>query len=343
MRKWKPLQRGFTLIELLVVIAIIAILVALLLPAVQQAREAARRTQCKNNLHQLGIAVHNYHDVYNQFPITVFETWGPVQWSDASRGSHLVRILPFIEQDNLFKALNFSLRGAPWTTANFEGQVDPTGKLYRHYLIPAFQCPTDPQPKLDGHSAKSNYAMSMGNQSMPGGGTPWGTCTQYNSPNDRNVFGIYAPGHGNTENGSYISGIISRLNWGATFTQISDGTSNTILAGEILGQCGDHSRNGWYHFNSMWIATTAPVNFPIACVRETLKDVSWDEGAARNGLNGCNHWQNWQTSQGFKSRHTGGAQFVLCDGSARFISETIDYRTYQRLGDRRDGQVVGDY
>jgi len=93
----------------------------------------------------------------------------------------------------------------------------------------------------------------------------------------------------------------------------------------------------------MWIATTAPVNFPIACVRETLKDVSWDEGAARNGLNGCNHWQNWQTSQGFKSRHTGGAQFVLCDGSARFISETIDYRTYQRLGDRRDGQVVGEF
>ena len=352
MRKWKPLQRGFTLIELLVVIAIIAILVALLLPAVQQAREAARRTQCKNNLHQLGIAVHNYHDVYNQFPPTVFETWGPVNWSDASRGSHLVRILPFIEQDNLFKALNFSLRGSAWTAANFEGQVDPTGKLYRHYLIPAFQCPTDPQPKLDGHSAKSNYAMSMGNQYMRAGNTPWGVCTQYGpqsggalgSPDYwRNTVGTQVAVHGNTDNGSYVSGIVSRFNWAATITQISDGTSNTILAGEILGQCGDHSRNGWFHFNSMWIATTAPVNFPIACVRESLKDVTWDEGAARNGLTGCNHWQNWQTSQGFKSRHTGGAQFVLCDGSARFISETIDYVTYQRLGDRRDGQVVGDY
>lgn len=342
MRTVARTRSAFTLIELLVVIAIIAILVALLLPAVQQAREAARRTQCKNNLHQLGVALHNYHDVYNQFPLTVFETNGPVQWSDSSRGSYLIRLLPYIEQSALFNSLNFSLRGTPWTTANFEGQVDPQGKLYRNYVIPAYVCPTDDQPKLDGHSGKSNYAMSMGNQSMPGGGTPWGTCTRYDSPGDRNVFGIYAPGHGNTDNGSYTSGIVSRVNWSANLRDITDGTSNTIAMGEILGQCGDHSRNGWFHFNSMWIATTAPVNFPIACVREQLKGVSWDSGSP-NGLTGCNHWQNWQTSQGFKSRHVGGAQFVLCDGATRFISENIDYRVYQMLGDRRDGQVIGEH
>lgn len=148
--------RGFTLIELLVVIAIIAILVALLLPAVQQAREAARRTQCKNNLHQLGIAMHNYHDVFKQFPMTVFPTTGTYNWSDGSRGSYLVRLLPFIEQDNLYNALDFTLAGPAWGLTNFEGQVDANGKLYRHYAIPAYMCPSDPQPKLDGHSTKSN-------------------------------------------------------------------------------------------------------------------------------------------------------------------------------------------
>jgi prepilin-type N-terminal cleavage/methylation domain-containing protein/prepilin-type processing-associated H-X9-DG protein len=336
-------RSAFTLIELLVVIAIIAILIALLLPAVQQAREAARRTQCKNNLHQLGIALHNYHDVYNQFPLTVFNTAAPgFNWSDSSRGSYLVRLLPYIEQSNLFNALNFSLSGPAWSTANFEGQVDPAGKLYRQYVIPAYMCPSDPQPILDGHSAKTNYMMSMGNQSMPGGGTAWGTCSQYNSPGDRNVFGLYAPGHGNTDNPSYTSGVLSRLNWAANFRDITDGTSNTIAAGEVLGQCGDHSRNGWFHFNSTWIATTAPINFPIACVRESLRGVSWDSGSP-GPLNACNHWQNWQTSQGFKSKHTGGANFVMCDGATKFLSENIDYRIYQRLGDRRDGEVVGEF
>jgi hypothetical protein len=92
----------------------------------------------------------------------------------------------------------------------------------------------------------------------------------------------------------------------------------------------------------MWTATTPPINYPIKCVRE---DPGWDNATAdpANGRGPCNHWQNWQTSQGFKSRHTGGAQFALSDGSARFISENIDYILYQRLGDRRDGQPVGEF
>lgn len=338
----KRTRRAFTLIELLVVIAIIAILIALLLPAVQQAREAARRTQCKNNLHQLGIALHNYHDVYNTFPCSIINQDGALglNWSNSSRGSYLVRLLPFVEQAPMYNALNFSLVGTAWQPTNFEGQVDANGKLYRHYLIPAFQCPSEPSPTIDGHSAKSNYALSMGNQAMPGHGNAWGTCTEYPGNN----FGTGAHGHGNTAtylNGGNISGFVGRLNWASKFRDLVDGTSNIIAGGEIRPQCGDHARNGWFHFNSLWIATTAPINYPIKCVRE---DPGWNGSAdPAQGRGPCNQYQNWQTSQGFKSRHEGGAQFVLADGSARFISENIDYMLYQRLGDRRDGEPIGEF
>ena len=333
------LKRGFTLIELLVVIAIIAILIALLLPAVQQAREAARRTQCKNNLHQLRLALHNYHDVYNEFPQSIMNRDGALglDWSNSSRGSYLVRLLPFMDNAPMYEALNFDLVGPAWNLPNFEAQVDANGKLYRHYSLPGYQCPSDPSPALDGHSTKSNYALSIGNQAMPGNGTAWGTCTDYPGNN----FGTGAAGHGNPSNTGNYSGFAARF-WGSSFRDLTDGTSNIIAGGEIRPQCGDHSRNGWFHFNSLWIATTAPINYPIKCVRE---DTGWDNATAdpAAGRGACNHWQNWQTSQGFKSRHVGGAQFVLGDGSARFISENIDYLTYQRLGDRRDGQPVGEF
>ncbi|HIF00922.1 MAG TPA: DUF1559 domain-containing protein [Fuerstia sp.] len=334
-------RRGFTLIELLVVIAIIAILIALLLPAVQQAREAARRTQCKNNLKQLGLALHNYHDVYGQFAPTVFNTIGAVgpTWSTSSRGSYLVRLLPYLDQAPMFQALDFSLVGAPWGPLNFEGQVDGNGKLYRDYVLPAFICPTDPSIAKDGHGAKTNYALSMGNQRMsPWTDNPWGTCLDYPG----NDLGNGPAGHGNTAASHSISGFVSRLNWACKMRDLTDGSSNTIAGGEIRPQCGDHTRNGWFHFNSLWVATTAPVNYPISCVRE---DSDWNKSLAdaKPGRGPCNHWRNWSTSQGFKSRHTGGAQFILADGSVHFISENIDYMLYQRLGDRRDGETIGEW
>lgn len=344
-RSSKSLRSAFTLIELLVVIAIIAVLIALLLPAVQQAREAARRTQCKNNLKQFGLALHNYHDNYGQFAISVFATGGPVNWSNSSKGSYLVRLLPYIDQAPLFGSLNFETMGNPWgcpdpavtNACSFEGLPRDGQPLFRNKSIPGMSCPSDPSQELDGHSAKSNYAMSLGNQAMPAwNGTAWGgTCTLYPGNN----FGTGGAGHGNQESGRDISGIVSRVNWAAKIAEVTDGTSNVIMMGEIRPQCGDHSRNGWYHFNSMWIATTAPINFPIECVREG----QWNAPAAPPGMTSCNHWQNWQTSQGFKSTHTGGAHFVLCDGSVKFISENIEYLTYQRLGDRRDGRPVGEF
>ena len=283
-------RRAFTLIELLVVIAIIAILVALLLPAVQQAREAARRAQCKNNLKQIGIAMHNYHEVHNQFPITVMETngaFGPT-WSQGSKGGYLIRLLPFMDNEPLFNQLDFEMQGAAWGPTNLEGQLNPaTNQPFRFVSIPGFICPSDPMPDRDGHSNKSNYAFSMGNQRMDSwNGNPWGgRCTNamagipaHTGPGERssgaenigagNRFGTGAHGHGNSGSADNMSGIVSRFAWAARFRDITDGTSNVIAAGEIRPNCSDHTRNGWFHFNSLWVATTAPINYPIICVRE---------------------------------------------------------------------------
>ncbi|HSG72116.1 MAG TPA: DUF1559 domain-containing protein [Planctomycetaceae bacterium] len=217
--------------------------------------------------------------------------------------------------------------------------------------IPVLLCPSEDSPLRDGHSVKSCYAYSMGNQRMDPNNTAWGACNQYfvnANPIPQgvlagNMFGTGEAGHGNTMLAGQTSGVASRIGWAANFRDITDGTSNVILMGEVRPQCGDHMRNGWMHFNSMWVATTAPINYPIACVRmDPLQDGTvWNDPSPRTGATtACNHWQNWTTSQGFKSRHPGGAQFVMGDGSVHFISENIDYRSYQYLGDRRDGNAV---
>ncbi len=346
-------RSAFTLIELLVVIAIIAVLIALLLPAVQQARESARRSQCKNNLKQLGLALQNYADSAKQFSISVFETGssGSSQtWWENEKGTHLVGLLPYVDQAPLWKQIDFVNPAAdPAGRPRIDDQPI-SGKKFRSHLIPGYICPTDPNSNISdgGDRMKTNYAGSMGNQRMdtwygahecqlgapaiygPGAPTAPG-----------NLFGNGAAGHGNSYNPSDISGVFSRVNWSAKFANITDGTSQVILMGEIVPNCGDHSRNGWYHWNAPWIATTAPINYPIKCVYET----GWSDpvGSASGPATECNHWQNWTTSQGFKSRHKGGAHFVFCDGSTRFLSENINYRLYQQLGDRKDGRPISNF
>lgn len=342
--------RAFTLIELLVVIAIIAVLIALLLPAVQQAREAARRSTCKNNLKQLGLAVANYEDSAKQYPCTIFEVNGPQTWWEHEKGTYLVHLLPYVDQGPLYKQIDFK---NPASDPAGRPRIDDqprSGKKFRNYLIPAYICPTDPNPNNSdgGDRMKTNYAGSMGNQRMDN--LFGGVC---NDLANRAIYGPAAPsapgnlfggggaGHGNTQNPSDTSGVFSRINFGAKISQISDGGSQVIMMGEIVPNCGDHSRNGWYHWNAPWIATTAPLNYPIKCVYES----GWSDavGSANGPATHCNHWQNWTTSQGFKSRHKGGAHFVFCDGAVRFLSENITYRTYQQLGDRRDGKAISNF
>ncbi|HWL07937.1 MAG TPA: DUF1559 domain-containing protein [Planctomicrobium sp.] len=317
-------KRGFTLIELLVVIAIIAILVALLLPAVQQAREAARRSQCKNNLKQLGLAMHNYHDVNGQFPISggiatsdnTMRAWVP---GNHRKGSVLVKLLPYVDQAPLFSKINFNL------------DIEHTDNLplVRNQKIPVFICPSDPAggARPNDNFALSNYSPSVGAQYMI-------NCATYPG----NYFNTFAR-EPFTNSSAEVSGMFAMEAWGAKIRDVTDGTSNTILVGEIVPMCSDHTDRGWWNTSALWAATTGPINFAI----------DFDGCPGRSSIPNprpspdCHGKTHRATAIAFKSLHTGGAHFVLADGAVRFISENIDYANYQRLGDRRDGQVVGEF
>ncbi len=280
-------------------------------------------SQCSNNLKQLGLALHNYADGQQRFPpgtdATTAWTFGTL------KGSVLVKLLPFVEQSPLYGRLDFRL--------NVEDQLRTAG--YGHNWVnwsapdlpqndlPIWRCPTDDYNHA--HISDSNYAPSIGAQQMDA----LDGCQRYFFPGG--YFGTGPAGHGNSDDPGQLSGVFGRLSWAAAFRDITDGTANTIAMGEIRGNCGDHTVNGAHHYNSLWIATTAPINFPT-CPMQPL---------AGSGV--CYSTNTWQTSQGFKSRHPGGAQFVFADGSTRFLSETIEYETYQRLGDRRDGRPVGSF
>ena len=334
MRKCR--RPGFTLVELLVVIAIIGILVALLLPAVSAAREAARKMSCGNNLKQIGLALHTYHDTYNILPPNGMYFWTSRQshnrhtWYNSSRGSVLVKLLPFVEQDPLYNQMNFEKAGTTRPTL-MEQDANPTnGKWHRSEIIPSFICPSADVDAYAGNIAPqtdpaiSCYGFSLGAQRMDSLG---GWCQDYVG----NWFGTGPPSHGNDARGWRISGAFGRGHWAAKFRDFTDGQSQVITFGEILPFKGDHHRSGWFHFNSLWTATTGPINYPV----RGIGDIGFQ------GAGNCGHWRNWQSSMCFKSQHKGGAQFVMGDGSTQFLMENLDYLTYQRLGDRRDGQPLG--
>ena len=322
---------AFTLIELLVVIAIIAVLVALLLPAVQQAREAARRAQCKNNLKQYGLALHNYHDVFDQIA-----PGGDGKWWDGTSVSWQVRVLPYLDQAPLYNQINFSLLNIPNTLHmnNNPGSVIlPTNaNLFRTATVPYARCPSDTSNKVDPWGQlvfQTSYTGSLGSQLTPSANS---SCQPFNIFAQPNTAA-----HGNTTDPNQLSGMFTRVGCKVRIADVTDGTSNTILVGEVLPNCNDHNWVGgaWF-FNGMGNAqgsTVTPINDFTTC--------SPAYGRITNPA--CTAQSNWNYSWGFRSMHSGGAQFLFCDGSVHFLSQNINMMTYQALGGRRDNQIIGDY
>jgi prepilin-type N-terminal cleavage/methylation domain-containing protein len=312
---WKRL--GFTLIELLVVIAIIAVLIALLLPAVQQAREAARRTQCKNNLKQYGLALHNYHDNFGRFPI------GGTDWGRLELGWQ-ARILPYVDQAGLYNAINFS---APNGGQN---QVIG-GKPFYEHRPPYLNCPSEPYANsgLLGGAVQSNYSASLGNEYVTSANASCNTLS--------NTFGKAGTcTHGNCLSSAQADGLATRVGYGAKMADITDGMSTFIMVGEILPECHDHFGGGWPHYNNMSNCHAGTIVTPNDFT--TCANIP-------GGTNkpACAATNNWTYSWGFRSKHTGGCHVLLGDGTVRFISQNIAATTWRALGGKSDGQTVGDF
>jgi prepilin-type N-terminal cleavage/methylation domain-containing protein/prepilin-type processing-associated H-X9-DG protein len=322
-----PGRRGFTLIELLVVIAILAVLLALLLPAVQRVREAANRGLCGNHLKQMGLACHAYHDTQGAFPPGGTST-------GADQGSWLVYLLPYLEQESLYR----QIRSFPTIPAAVTAGVLPQ-------KLPSGRCPSDPWDP--GDPAYANYVGSVGPQcdSAPLGPPDVGSCgyEPFAVYCDQPAWGYTASAdHGDTGDAAQVRGVFSRGGARITMAGVTDGLSNTLLLGETtlptFFAVGWSPPAGWastFGGNSEAF-TIMPINYPIDAA-----DLGWCGQASGRGP-AHNVW-NWGVTWGFRSRHPGGANFAWADGSVHFLRETLDHRTYQLLGCRHDSQVPGDY
>jgi prepilin-type N-terminal cleavage/methylation domain-containing protein/prepilin-type processing-associated H-X9-DG protein len=301
--------RGFTLIELLVVIAIIAVLIALLLPAVQQAREAARRSQCKNNLKQIGLAFHNYHDLLNVFPVNYADR-NSGAWGTSSTGhSWMLFILPGIDQAPLYSKVNLN---TPLS--------DPVNMTVSQTVIPVFLCPSDltgngqlPNRSDTGLTHAINSYKAVAGSNWTWGLPAWNPVSAPGGRNGNQTDGL------NLGNGILCSNQTG-VNPATRMRDITDGTSNTFAVGEAVA---DWCLWTWWWYPNATTATCAiPLNY--------LLKVPQNAG-------------DWPNNYAFASRHIGGGHFLMADGSVRFVSENINTTTYRALSTLSSGEIIGDF
>lgn len=331
--------RAFTLIELLVVIAIIAILVALLLPAVQQAREAARRSTCKNNLKQIGLALHNYHDTHNRLPLnrmggrnnsgawgTIFPvTFGNVGW--------MAMILPYMDQSPLYNSINFSdsSQGASSIIGSSNGGIAANIAARRTVVTP-YLCPSNPQA-----------AVVVGQSSQP---DSWGDGIDGGRTDYVGNMGWMHAGHRDCPQGIYggnwngaawadVQNFASKMSdcngvigWQGCINlkDIADGTSTTLAVME------DHH----------WVNKSLPADNPFGdslwmgpyAIHSTKMPINWD--IQKNGGTDfrCDQWS---------SIHTGGAHGLMADGAVKFANENIDWTIRRAIGTRARSEVAADF
>lgn len=304
-------RRGFTLVELLVVIAIIGILIALLLPAVQAAREAARRSQCSNNLKQLGLAMHNYHDVHKAFP--------PAAWSSRNQLSWVTMILPFIEQQPLHDTVDFA--AAAYSNANrgvgtnqIAALLCPSSKTIRNTNAgDDFTVTGSPAVK----AFTTHYYGIMGPE-----GTNTSTATAYRVLPD--------PAGTMNAHGGYADQGILGPDRCRNMRDVIDGTSNTLLVGEISWELAGCYRNYVRGISGNPNDPANPENRNAAC--NPAKNVQYQINLVRYTSGNFN-------DVSFGSQHPGGCHFAVADGSVTFISETVDMALYLAAASR-DGKEV---
>ena len=322
-------KRGFTLIELLVVIAIIAILIALLLPAVQQAREAARRLQCRNHLKQLGLALHNYHEAHKGIPPQA--TWVP--GSTFSGYSVHARLLPYVEQSNLYAAVDYN--------AGYAAQ--PAVCRAR---IPMYRCPSDPkdQTRMDGgvEFYGTNYGFSIGTwlgldrQTARGGDGVFG----YNMGHN---FALITDGLSNTIGAAEVKTFTAALLDGG-----SPAASNTpppSTPAEVVAYGGtfdaDYCHTQWVTGRTLQsgLTCTFPPNTVLPFVSGG-KTYDVDFTSAR--VSSTAPVQTYRVVTA-RSYHSGGVNVLMMDGSVRFVSSSVDQTLWRGLGTRSGGEVSGEY
>jgi len=328
-------KSGFTLIELLVVIAIIAILVALLLPAVQQAREAARRSQCKNNLKQIGLALHNYHDNYLMFPAGFLILPSYVTSSGGSTDPSFgwgTSILPYLDQAPLYHKLNLGER----TLKQLATGTDEDAALLQTTLT-VYRCPSDVTDRLN----RLSFWGSSG-WSPPANPKITVSASEYSGVATANYVGIVGPGGFGSVAGDWNATTSRRtfndlrgLLYGGSIHRmrdVTDGTSNTVVIGERDGGAVAGGSN--VNVAAVWAGIGQQNNLRQTYQLFAIGSSKINDGGATVTAS---------ISQGVSSFHTGGAQFSLADGSVRFISENISQVTYVRLCQRDDGLVIGEF